>query len=153
MSREITSACCGRFTELQQTCPALQGRKQFIASALGALGAGWGLQVWPGTAATLLQGEQENRAVKTHPHSTQTTLQRGNQGTERYKAKQSSLQGTAPLCWGKRKLQTSMLAFAPCEPVPNRNLCCLLLAQVHGTAVPTASGELRHGNCCRATLD
>lgn len=32
MSREITSACCGRFTELQQTCPALQGRKQFIAS-------------------------------------------------------------------------------------------------------------------------
>lgn len=91
----------------------------------GVLGAGWGLQVWPGTAATLLQGEKENRAVKTHPHSTQTTLQRGNQGTEGYKAKQSSPQGTARLCWEKRKLQTSVLAFGPCEPVPNRNLCRL----------------------------
>lgn len=125
----MTSACCGRFTELRQTCPALRGRKHFIASNSWGRTAGalrkcsfpwvweWGKNqtlTWRNeseagccragqvrweqdggsrSAATLLQGEQENHADKTHPHSTQSALQRGNQGTEGYKAKQCPCAG------------------------------------------------------------
>lgn len=188
MSREITSACCGRFTELQQTCPALQGRKQFIASnSWGRTARGVRKNTFPwvwewGKKQTLawrsgseggccragrVRWEQDGvsrsgqapqppccrESKKTvqlkHIHTAPRRPYRGETKARRDTKPSSHPPRARHACAGKKgnfKPQYWPLHLA--SLFPTGTCVAYLLAQVHGTAVPTASGELRHGNCC-----
>lgn len=89
----------------------------------------------------LLQRKQENRAAKTHPLQQPEPLaeEKTRRGETQILGVISPGQGHPTLV--RRKLQNSILAFAPHEPAPTRNLYCLILAGVRATAFPTTSEE------------